>query len=70
MVDANEPLLTQSLVANCMSCHGSNGASTGPATPSLGGLSKAYLTQVLTDYQTGKRASSVMDRIAKGYTAD
>ena len=70
VVDANEPLLTQSLVANCMSCHGNNGASAGPATPSLGGLSKAYLTQVLTDYQTGKRASTVMNRITKGYTAD
>jgi cytochrome c553 len=70
VVDNNEPIMTQSLVANCMSCHGSNGASSGPATPSLGGLSKSYLTKVLTDYQTGARASSVMNRITKGYTAD
>lgn len=68
--DSNEPIMTQSLVANCASCHGSNGSSAGPATPSLGGLSKTYISQVMNDYKTGKRASLVMNRIAKGYSAD
>ncbi|MEN9434553.1 MAG: hypothetical protein RLZZ422_2142 [Pseudomonadota bacterium] len=68
--DSNEPIMTQSLVSNCASCHGTNGASAGPATPSLGGLSQTYLSQVLNDYKTGKRASLVMSRIAKGYSAD
>ncbi|OQX00223.1 MAG: hypothetical protein BWK73_49155, partial [Thiothrix lacustris] len=68
--DVNEPVMTASLAANCASCHGTSGVSAGPATPGLGGMGKQYLSKVLTDYQSGHRASTVMQRIAKGYSAD
>ena len=68
--DTNEPVMTASLAANCASCHGTSGVSAGPATPGLGGMGKQYLGKVLADYQSGNRASTVMGRIAKGYSAD
>ena len=57
-----------SLAANCSSCHGSEGASSGPATPTISGLESHYLLKVLRDYKDNSRASTVMNRIAKGYT--
>lgn len=70
LVDPNEPIMPESMAANCASCHGTNGVSAGPATPSIGGMSQQYFGKTLTDYQTGHRASTVMGRIAKGYSAD
>lgn len=56
------------LVNNCASCHGTDGYSSGPGTPSIAGLNKDYLLRTMKAYRTGERASSVMSRIAKGYT--
>ena len=56
------------LVNNCASCHGTDGYSTGLGIPSIAGLDKAYLMRTMKAYRTGERASSVMGRIAKGYT--
>ena len=56
------------LVSNCAACHGTDGYSSGPATPSIAGLNKAYLVRTMKAYRSGERASSVMMRIAKGYT--
>jgi len=57
-----------SLAANCSSCHGPEGASSGPATPTISGLESRYLLKVLRDYKNKDRASTVMNRIAKGYS--
>ncbi|MBU0656406.1 MAG: cellulose binding domain-containing protein [Gammaproteobacteria bacterium] len=56
------------LVNNCASCHGTDGYSAGPGTPSIAGLGKNYLIRTMKAYRTGERASSVMGRVAKGYT--
>ena len=56
------------LVNNCAACHGTDGYSTGPGTPSIAGMNKTYLVRTMQAYRTGERASSVMNRIAKGYT--
>lgn len=52
----------------CAGCHGTNGASTGPATPSIGGLSKDYIVESMQAYKEGKTPSTIMTRIAKGYS--
>ena len=70
VVDSNEPVLLESLTTNCANCHGTGGISAGPATPSIGGMSKQYFGKVLGDFQSGSRASTVMGRIAKGYSAE
>ncbi|MDX9990211.1 PA14 domain-containing protein [Thiothrix unzii] len=62
-------VLVESMAANCASCHGTNGVSHGPATPGLAGMDSHYFSKLMRDYQTGNRASTVMGRIAKGYSA-
>jgi cytochrome subunit of sulfide dehydrogenase len=54
----------------CAGCHGTNGASTGNAIPSIAGLSSTYLVESMNAYKSDKRASTIMGRIAKGYTEE
>jgi sulfide dehydrogenase cytochrome subunit len=53
----------------CAGCHGTNGASVGPA-PVIGGLPEAYLASTMTAYKDGTRYATVMGRLARGYNAD
>lgn len=58
-----------SMLANtCAGCHGTKGASAGDMMPIIGGMEKEYLQTVLMAYKTGERDSTIMGRIAKGYT--
>jgi sulfide dehydrogenase cytochrome subunit len=50
----------------CAGCHGTNGASIGPA-PIIGGLPEGYLASTMTAYKDGTRFATVMDRLARGY---
>jgi cytochrome subunit of sulfide dehydrogenase len=51
----------------CAGCHGTDGASVGPASPSIAGLSKEYFKEVMKGFKEGKVPATIMDRIAKGY---
>jgi sulfide dehydrogenase cytochrome subunit len=58
-----------SMLANtCAGCHGTNGASAGDAMPIIGGMEKEYMQLVLTEFKSGERDSTIMGRIAKGYS--
>jgi sulfide dehydrogenase cytochrome subunit len=50
----------------CAGCHGTDGASVGPA-PIIGGLSDVYLASAMAAYKDGTRFGTIMGRIAKGY---
>ena len=64
-----EGIRTPSMLANtCAGCHGTNGASAGDIMPIIGGLEKEYLYAVLSEYKSGERDSTIMGRIAKGYS--
>ncbi|TNF38432.1 MAG: c-type cytochrome, partial [Gammaproteobacteria bacterium] len=52
----------------CAACHGFNGNSQGPSTPSLAGMTKYYFIDAMEAFKTGKRPATIMDRIAKGYS--
>lgn len=54
----------------CAGCHGPNGASLGPAIPTIGGLSSVYLVEMMEGYKTGDIPSTIMGRLAKGYTTE
>ena len=54
----------------CFGCHGPDGNSTGPATPSIAGISKDYMIEAMEEYRKGERPSTIMQRIAKGYTEE
>ena len=60
-----------SMLANtCAGCHGTDGVSHGPATPTIAGNSAEYFEEVMEAYQNGDRRSTIMGRIAKGYTKE
>jgi sulfide dehydrogenase cytochrome subunit len=52
----------------CSGCHGTLGASASSAMPSLGGQSKEYFVGAMKAFRSGVRPSTVMGRLAKGYT--
>jgi len=52
----------------CAGCHGTLGASAGPSMPSLAGQSKVSIVESMTDFKSGARPSSIMGRLAKGYS--
>lgn len=56
------------LANTCAGCHGPNGNSQGPATPSISGMSKDYFIESMAAYAMGDRPSTIMMRIAKGYS--
>jgi sulfide dehydrogenase cytochrome subunit len=60
-----------SMLANtCAGCHGTNGVSTGPAAPTISGLSPDYFVETMNGFASGDIKSTIMGRIAKGYTED
>jgi len=57
-----------SMLSNsCSACHGTDGKSPG-AIPSIYGKSARFITQALSEFRSGARASTVMGRHAKGYS--
>lgn len=64
---AAEDVSARSWAATCTGCHGTNGQSAG-GIPSVAGLDKVYIVNVMQEYKTGKRAATVMHQHAKGYT--
>lgn len=55
------------LVANCFTCHGSEGSSPG-SIPSIDGKTTDYLLRKLRGFRDGSEENTIMDRIAKGYS--
>jgi sulfide dehydrogenase cytochrome subunit len=58
----------QMLADTCAGCHGTDGASTGPATPSIAGNAAIYIVDAMNAYKSGDRHGTIMGRIAKGYS--
>lgn len=52
----------------CAGCHGTNGVSAGPSMPSLAGQNKVAFVEAMKAFKSGDRPSSIMGRIAKGYS--
>ena len=62
---------TASMLANtCAGCHGTNGASVGPASPTIAAMEKESFVETMKAFQSGDMYSTIMGRIAKGYTED
>ena len=52
----------------CAGCHGTNGGSAGPTMPSLASQSKTAIVDAMKKFKSGERPSTVMGRLAKGYS--
>lgn len=55
------------LANTCFSCHGTDGRSAG-AMPTIAGKSEAFIVEKLTAFKAGSLESTVMGRIAKGFS--
>ena len=51
----------------CAGCHGTNGLSLSPM-PRIAGFNEKYTVSTMKSYQSGERSSTIMGRIAKGYS--
>lgn len=54
----------------CFPCHGSRGQSGSPAIPSIAGLPREYLLDVMRAFRYGGRFGTVMGRLAPAYDED
>lgn len=67
-VPAQADSMDMTMLANpCAGCHGTDGKSKG-GMPSIAGKTARFISSALRDFRDGKRTSTVMQRIAKGYT--
>jgi sulfide dehydrogenase cytochrome subunit len=57
------------MLANaCAGCHGTNGGSAGDTMPSLANQSEAAFVDSMMKFKSGERSSTIMGRLAKGYS--
>jgi sulfide dehydrogenase cytochrome subunit len=62
---------TASMLANtCAGCHGTLGQSAGPASPIIAGINLEVFIDMMERYKSGDIYSTIMGRIAKGYTTE
>lgn len=51
----------------CDACHGTSGVGQAAHTPTIAGLNFQYFYTTMQDYRRGRRDSTIMERIAKGF---
>lgn len=52
----------------CTGCHGTLGVSAGHSIPSLAGRPKTVIVQSMKAFKSNERPSTLMNRLAKGYS--
>ena len=60
---------TERMAYACAGCHGTNGHGIAP-TPSIAGKPEDDFVKAMLDFKSGKRESSIMNRIARAYTEE
>lgn len=58
----------RTLAMTCAGCHGINGASVGPASPIISAMHPDYFIEIMEGFRDEEIYSTIMGRIAKGYT--
>lgn len=62
-----EDLRAYMLASSCLNCHG-DGSPNGTGIPAIGGRDAAFIRDALTGFRDGTRESTIMQRLAKGYS--
>ncbi len=68
-IQAQEISRASIIASTCYTCHGTYGISPG-TIPSIGDLSAERMSNMLKEFRSGQRVSTVMGRHASGYTDD
>jgi cytochrome c553 len=61
------PDVGRDVAATCAACHGTDGRSRG-AMPALAGRDQSEIVGRMRDFRDGRRASTIMQQLARGYT--
>ncbi|NBC11125.1 MAG: cytochrome c4 [Planctomycetes bacterium] len=69
-VAADDHAAAKMLVDTCAGCHGTNGNSVGPASPTIAAMDPLVFVDMMVAFQEGDTYSTIMGRIARGYTED
>jgi len=56
------------LAFTCAGCHGTDGSSVGPSSPSIAGMDPEVFIDAMREYKADWRISTIMNRIAKAYS--
>lgn len=56
------------LAETCAGCHGTDGQSVGPASPTIAGMNAEYFVEIMQGFRSGEIYSTIMGRLAKGYS--
>jgi cytochrome c553 len=62
-----DPLQARSWAAACAACHGTNGHSQ-PGNEPLAGMKASDIIEKVQDFRSGRKQSTVMQQLAKGYS--
>ena len=62
--DANT---VRGMAATCANCHGTDGRSNS-GIPGLAGADKSFIVGQMQDFKSGKRASTIMQQLARGFS--
>ena len=65
---AVSPATPEMVSYTCNGCHGTDGSSAGLSNPTIAGLTADYFEKSMQDFKSGARPSTIMQRLAKGYT--
>ena len=65
---AEENYLGRTIGSACFGCHGAGSASGAAIPPIILGAPAEYIETSLKEFRDGSRPSTIMQRIAKGYT--
>lgn len=66
----NDEARAMMLSYTCAGCHGTDGVSVGPASPSIAGMAEDTFTEAMLGFKAGERPSTIMQRIAEGYSEE
>lgn len=58
----------QMLADTCAGCHGTDGLSSGPASPTIAGMDDEYFVELMQGFRDDSIYSTIMGRIARGYS--
>lgn len=58
----------RALAFTCAGCHGTDGSSVGPSSPSIAGMDPEVFIDAMNAYKANEGNSTIMNRIARGYT--
>jgi len=67
-VALGDDVAARSLAATCAACHGTAGHSVTKTVEPLAGRPKERLVELLQAFKTGKKPSTIMQQISKGYS--